>query len=612
MSSKPILLALLVLLLGWAPHAAAASPACAQADGSVTALIDRIRMGRVGREAFEELGKSGTGEAVRALEEFATELDNRQSRRFAYLALRHFLGDSKLERRVLDFMVRAANGRDGRVAFEAGGSLSQFGPRSEEARLEVAEKARTEGISALMINSLRGRLAEKPDARARSIVLGAVQVPQSGTRAQVIELLRAFVDRKDFEVMANLIGRARAPFDRKELVLAALEGHPFGVGDEVNEGVERVLAKALQQSSSALQHAALVAIARRGGTHNLKDVERATRSKDPAVRRAAILASLRAGTERLNVPELSVGRDPIGRMAAAIMLGEDVDSTDSLARLLVLLDDEEWTVRVEAIRSLTLRREVQSIEPLVVRLGVETGRLREDIAEALRTLTGRSYGRTASVWRRFWAVEGGGFVLPTLEEIAARDEEKEAQEQEQSDGRAATVADFYGVEIVSDAFALVIDTSGSMARAAYSGERRIAVAKEQILRALGRIADGARFNIVAFADLVYALDDSLLVADPGSREQAQVYIEALRARGGTNIYGALVAAFADESLDTVYLLSDGAASTGDLTDTDGIRERVRRWNSARGVRIHCIAIGQDHDLLRAIAVDSGGVYRRVD
>ena len=87
---------------------------------------------------------------------------------------------------------------------------------------------------------------------------------------------------------------------------------------------------------------------------------------------------------------------------------------------------------------------------------------------------------------------------------------------------------------------------------------------------------------------------------------------ALRPGGGTNIHDALELAFEDERVDTIYLLSDGAPSTGPIVQADELRDEVARWNSVRGVVIHCIAVGQDHRLLKGLAEDSGGKYVRVN
>ena len=73
-------------------------------------------------------------------------------------------------------------------------------------------------------------------------------------------------------------------------------------------------------------------------------------------------------------------------------------------------------------------------------------------------------------------------------------------------------------------------------------------------------------------------------------------MDGQRAAGGTNVYDALAAAFDDDRIDTIYLLTDGDPSAGEIVDAGTLREEVARWNSIRGIRIHCIAVGKDSPL----------------
>ena len=93
--------------------------------------------------------------------------------------------------------------------------------------------------------------------------------------------------------------------------------------------------------------------------------------------------------------------------------------------------------------------------------------------------------------------------------------------------------------------------------------------------------------------------------------EALEYSRGQRPGGGTNIYDALMAAFVDERVDTIYLLSDGDPSAGSVIDPALIRTRIARFNRARKVQIHCIALGADNALLKGLAADSGGEYRLV-
>ena len=132
------------------------------------------------------------------------------------------------------------------------------------------------------------------------------------------------------------------------------------------------------------------------------------------------------------------------------------------------------------------------------------------------------------------------------------------------------------------------------------------MAKEQIAKTLNRVADGVLFNVIPFANGARPLTDGLAPMEEVAREEALAYVEILREAGGTNIYDSLSAAFEDERVDTIYLLSDGAPSAGELTDVMALRAEVERWNSTRGILIHAIAVGQDHPLLKGLAGDSGG------
>ena len=59
------------------------------------------------------------------------------------------------------------------------------------------------------------------------------------------------------------------------------------------------------------------------------------------------------------------------------------------------------------------------------------------------------------------------------------------------------------------------------------------------------------------------------------------------------------------------LLTDGNPQEGTINDPDEIRAEVRRWNSARHIRIHCDSLGGEQPLMRNLASDSGGDFRSV-
>ena len=70
-------------------------------------------------------------------------------------------------------------------------------------------------------------------------------------------------------------------------------------------------------------------------------------------------------------------------------------------------------------------------------------------------------------------------------------------------------------------------------------------------------------------------------------------------------------AFQDQDVDTIFVLSDGEPTTGEVIDPHRIREDVRRWNKHRGIKIHTIAIGGNLEVLEWLAKDAGGTYRQM-
>jgi hypothetical protein len=65
-------------------------------------------------------------------------------------------------------------------------------------------------------------------------------------------------------------------------------------------------------------------------------------------------------------------------------------------------------------------------------------------------------------------------------------------------------------------------------------------------------------------------------------------------------------------VDTIFVLSDGEPSVGDVLDPFEIRAHVKRWNKDREIVINSIAVGGSFQILEWIAEDSGGTHVRFD
>ncbi len=103
----------------------------------------------------------------------------------------------------------------------------------------------------------------------------------------------------------------------------------------------------------------------------------------------------------------------------------------------------------------------------------------------------------------------------------------------------------------------VIDNSGSM------GGTSIVQAKASLLYALGRLQPNDRFNVIRFDDTMDVLFPASVPADAAHVGEATSFVNALQARGGTEMVPAMRAALADKISDSsmvrqVVFLTDGA------------------------------------------------------
>ena len=261
------------------------------------------------------------------------------------------------------------------------------------------------------------------------------------------------------------------------------------------------------------------------------------------------------------------------------------------------LSHRAWQVRSVAIDLLVKRRLAGAPPLLFARLPKEEARLLFDLKEALRGLTGLQF-QTLREWQNWWDKQGATFepIKPTSEQRGRRDDSK-------------TVS-YWNIPVTSNRVTFVVDTSGSMLKPFGSGNAtRLVEAKRQ----LGLVFDGlppkAKVNVITFDGDVTELFGKLQALSKKKRKEADVFVDGLTSRGPTNVHGALAKAFEDPDVDTIFLLTDGQPSAGQIVDRDRLADEVARWNAGRSIRIHTVAIGQKSDLLARLAKDSGGQHR---
>lgn len=282
---------------------------------------------------------------------------------------------------------------------------------------------------------------------------------------------------------------------------------------------------------------------------------------------------------------------------------------DVIPLLVEGLSHEDWSTRLTAAEGLAAIGTRECVGALCLRAPSESGRLSVEMGSMLFELTGKPYGENGRAWAGWWEKEGANF-----RPLSASELRKARREEEKRKLRRTTISEFLGIEIESHSVVIVVDISGSMDYptegrvAGEQGPPRIKFAKEEILKSLDGIDPNSLFNILAFSDRVIPWANEMRPLDGDTLELAKQYVRDLRVGGGTNLYGAIRRAFEEPKMDTLFLVSDGEPSLGDVTDPGTIRDHVARWNAELGVRIHSIAIGEQLDVLRWIAKDAGGQY----
>lgn len=145
-------------------------------------------------------------------------------------------------------------------------------------------------------------------------------------------------------------------------------------------------------------------------------------------------------------------------------------------------------------------------------------------------------------------------------------------------------------EIEPKSVSFVLDVSGSML-----DNKKIDQAKKALLFCLRNLGEKDFFNIITFSTDVKKFSDKIEPASKNNKEKAEVFIDKLKALGGTNIHDALLAALNDEakkgSLHVIVFITDGQPTIG-ITNPDDIISSFKKQNN-ENVRIFTFGVGYD-------------------
>lgn len=339
-----------------------------------------------------------------------------------------------------------------------------------------------------------------------------------------------------------------------------------------------------------------------------EELAKCTKDKDPAVALAAgrALGSIDTLEARKALKKLLKKREWELRAIAVHSLGQYRDPA-LLEDLSDCLDDKAWQVQVAAIKAVGNIPDGAAVEALIEQLDETEARMHFEVVLALKRLTGEDVGAAAEDWTNWWEYRKDGFVFPDAAERVATGAALPPATRERGS--------YYGTEIVSNRVCFLVDISGSMSGqlrgTEYTGIK-LDVAKSELIKAIEGLPKSAFFNIILFDHGTQPWQGQLTRATPASVADARTFVEGCRPSGGTNIYDPLEAALLDDTVDTIYLLTDGSPGSGKFTAADDILREVGKINAVRNIQVNTINFAGNAALLKALAEQNSGVYVNIE
>ena len=301
------------------------------------------------------------------------------------------------------------------------------------------------------------------------------------------------------------------------------------------------------------------------------------------------------------------------------------------------LDHDNWQVRSAAAESLGGIGSMLGVEALINRMTMEAGRIRVDCYAALKAITRDDLGKNPENWSKWWKRErervGGG--IP--------DAPKASDAVNPEDARYGPPPPRpYGVQSYEGRVGYCLDMSNSMfnyfdpdpsevkrLRRKYTGATKFDISREEITQSIAELDPRAKFQVMVFSNKPRSLGNTMLQAGGDSAKKAESFLRSCRSSPDAGAGSVQLTSFYDcfrsvfdipkgtllpgpgfaETPDTMYFLTDGEPTTGDIIDADELTAWINGLNRYARIRIHVIAYGNmgiDLVFLGHLAGDNGG------
>jgi hypothetical protein len=156
----------------------------------------------------------------------------------------------------------------------------------------------------------------------------------------------------------------------------------------------------------------------------------------------------------------------------------------------------------------------------------------------------------------------------------------------------------------------------------FQAQTKIGIAQEELIHAIQSLDPRASFNVILFNSVVRSWKNAPVPANESNKGRAISAVRNATPDKETNYYDTFLEVFglkADEppgprfqnTPDTMFFLTDGEPTVGDITSTDELLSWFREENRFAQLRCHVIAFGTkglDLHFLTTLAKENGGEF----
>lgn len=134
---------------------------------------------------------------------------------------------------------------------------------------------------------------------------------------------------------------------------------------------------------------------------------------------------------------------------------------------------------------------------------------------------------------------------------------------------------------------------------------KLGAVKRKLIPAIKGLPDGKKFLVFSFNNNVTKQATDFRVASNTTRTSSNIFVQNLKASGGTNTLEGLLEALSTADVQEIVLMSDGLPNSG----PKAVLEEIKKVNTSN-IIIHTIAFGEDADLdfMRTLAQENNGTY----